>query len=201
MHRLACLAASALVLAACDPSKSSPAPSPTPAAEVADDESGSDEPGAPFNPAPPGPPRSYEAVSKTAMALTGRLTVTPTAQTSPNMPPGAIFAFERGFSYSTTSMPGGATQGTPAFDWSKVFPGANPETIEMYTVEEAQPPGGTAAAGLCDHLNMIATVTTGTGATQLFQVAGIADDQWPPRDPDTAICGTFGYAPPEDPQK
>src|SRR5262249_59896231 len=72
----------------------------------------SDLPNIPFKPAPVGPPRSYEATSKTAMAFTpGVLTLTETPQKSENLPSGAVFAFGNGYTLETTLDPGSATQG------------------------------------------------------------------------------------------
>ena len=113
-------AVAAVILAACQPA-SEPAPAP---AEPTAEEMGQDDPEAVFTPAPVGPPREYEAMSKTAMSFTpGELTLTPTPQKSVNLPEGAVFQFGNGYILDTTSMPGGATQGTPAAKASRMMSG------------------------------------------------------------------------------
>src|ERR1700754_3985864 len=102
------LVVSLLALAACHPPIDKASDDAKAAAEAkAREEMGQDDPNVPFTPAPPGPPRTYEAMSKTAMSFTpGVLTVLPTAQISENMPPGAVFAFGNGITYQTTLNPG-----------------------------------------------------------------------------------------------
>lgn len=87
--RILILAASLFALAACQPetkpAQESAAAQPTP------EELGQDDPDIAFEPAPVGPPRIYEAMSKTAMSFTpGKLTITPTPQQSINLPSGAV---------------------------------------------------------------------------------------------------------------
>jgi hypothetical protein len=104
------IAAVLLALAACGPSPQQAAADKEAVEAKQREEMGQDDPNIPFNPAPPGPPRTYEAMSKTAMSFTpGVLTLTPTAQKSENLPPGAVFAFGNGYILETTLDPGGAT--------------------------------------------------------------------------------------------
>ncbi|MDP3736691.1 MAG: hypothetical protein Q8R02_04830 [Hyphomonadaceae bacterium] len=190
------IAAAILALAACEPAKPvEEATAPTP------EELGQDDPDAPFNPAPVGEPKTYEAFSKTAMSFTpGVLTLTPTAQKSPNLPPGAVFAFGNGIIYETTLSPGGATMGPtgkPA-DWANLFidPSGAPidaEKIEMYSVDTETVPPGTPNGGFCEKTSFLATYIVRSPGAEDMTIAAFSGDQWPPKD-ETALCGTFTYA-------
>lgn len=192
-------AVAALALAACQ--KNPPAPEANSTAAIESAASGQDEPGAPFNPAAPEPPRKYEAMSKTAMALTGPLTLTPTASGGPNLPPGAIFSFERGFTYTTTLMPGAATDGSPAYDWAGVMPGVSPASIQLYSVDSQDPAPAPGAAGLCDGIFAIAVGVTTDATGDMLHIAAFSGNEWPPANTDTALCGTYMYAPVNDAAK
>jgi hypothetical protein len=200
--RIVSLAAVALLAAACSPSPApTSSPSPTPSASATDadaegDDSGSDEPGAPFNPAPPGAPRSYDAMSNTAMGVTQGLTITPTVSTGPNMPPGAVFAFGSGLALTTTLSPGGADFGNPAVDWSKVFPGAtNSQGVTLYDVDSQVAPPGKANAVLCEGLSTLAVRTSTNSTGDTLTIAAFKGGTWPPASVDAALCGTFAYTP------
>jgi hypothetical protein len=188
-------AVAALVLAACQPA-SEPAPAPV---EPTAEEMGQDEPGAVFTPAPVGPPRKYEAMSKTAMSFTpGVLTLTPTPQKSVNLPEGAVFQFGNGYILDTTLMPGGAMQGTPAFDFAPLFFAADgqpvkPEEIAMYSVDDEIVPPGSANGGFCDKTSFLATYTKVGADPEDITIAAFKGDQWPPL-AETALCGTFTYS-------
>jgi len=189
------IAAVLLTLAACEPAPVEEAKAPTP------EELGQDDPGVPFTPAAVGYPRNYEAYSRTAMSFTpGVLTLTPTAQKSENLPPGAIFAFGNGIIYETTEMPGGATMGgaDKIIDWKTFFIdtfGApiDVEKIGMYSVDKETVPPGTPNGGFCKATSFLATYTViGPGAEDIT-IAAFEGDQWPPKDA-AALCGTFTYA-------
>src|SRR4051812_15638590 len=98
MRILILASASLLTLVACQP-ETKPAQESAAVAPTAE-EMGQDDPGVAFEPAPVGPARTYEAMSKTAMSYTpGKLIVTPVPQQSVNLPSGATFAFENGLKY------------------------------------------------------------------------------------------------------
>jgi hypothetical protein len=188
------IAAAILALAACEPAKpTEEATAPTP------EELGQDDPNAPFTPAPVGPPRTYEAYSKTAMSFTpGVLTLTPTPQKTENLPSGAIFAFGNGIIYETTLMPGGSVQGSTPPDWTKIMidPSGAPidvSQIEMYAVDSETIPPGTPNGGFCKKTSFLAAYTVRSPGAEDMTIAAFEGDQWPPKD-ETALCGTFTYA-------
>lgn len=191
--RIAIAAAALFGLVACQPAAEAPT-EPTP------EELGQDEPG-PFTPAPVGPAQVYEAMSKTAMSFTpGKLTVTPTPQASINLPEGAVFAFDNGIKYETTTMPGGAEQGdaTKQPKWASLFldlSGAPIDTgrVMMYSVDNETVPAGTPNGGLCKKTSFLATYTVANGPNEDMTIAAFEGDQWPPA-AETALCGTFTYS-------
>jgi hypothetical protein len=191
-------AASLLVLAACNKAE---APKPVPSTPTAG-EMGQDDPSVPFSPPTPGAAHTYEAVSKTAMSITGNLTLAPTAQTGPNMPPGAIFTFAKGMAITATLMPGGAEQGAPPFDFKSAFPSQRPLNIgkiEMYSVETEKPGPGSKTGSICDKTGFVATYLDDGGtpdaADDLLMLAAFTSDDWPPSKPDAALCATYTYMP------
>lgn len=182
-----------LVLAGCQPAETPKEPTP--------EEMGQDDPSVPFEPAPVGPAKAYEAFSKTAMSFTpGVLTLTPTPQASPNLPEGAVFAFGNGIILKTTLMPGGAEQGDSAKqpDWKNLFIDTTGAPIDvskimMYSVEGETVPAGTPNGGLCDKTSFLATYTVVSPGAEDITIAAFNGDQWPPAN-ETALCGTFSYA-------
>lgn len=196
MRALVVVTTSLLALAACQP-ETKPA-SETAATEPTLEEMGQDDPSVPLEPAAVGPPRTYEASSKTAMSFTpGVLTVTPTPQASPNLPSGAVFAFGNGYILKTTSMPGGAEQGAQPFDFKPFIidtSGApiDVSKIEMYGVDEETVPPNSPNGGFCDKTSFIATYAVRSPGAEDMTIVAFSGDQWPPKD-QTALCGTFLY--------
>lgn len=183
-----------LALAACQPATQTAEVTPEPTPE----EMGQDEPGAPFEPAPVGPPTTYEPYSKTAMSFTpGVLTVTPTPQQGINLPPGANFAFGNGYTLETTLVPGGAGMGETPFDFSAFYTNADGSPtdvseVEVYSVEkETVPATGAPNGGFCDKTGFIA-VKIDKGASEDLKLIAFSGDGWPPAS-ETAVCGTFNY--------
>jgi hypothetical protein len=188
------IAAAVLSLAACEPAKlAEEATAPAGPAEVAPGD-----PASSFIPAPAGPPRTYEAMSKTAMSFTpGVFILTPTQQKSENLPPGMVFAFGNGIIYETTSMPGGAMQGEKPFDWSKVIidPAGHVDAskVEMYSIDKETVPPDAPNGGLCTKTSFLATYIVRSPGAEDITIAAFQGDQWPPKE-ETALCGTFTYA-------
>jgi hypothetical protein len=186
----------AAMMAGCQPAAD---PAPATPVEPTAEEMGQDDPEAVFTPAPVGPPRKYDAMSKTAMSLTpGVLTLTPTPQKSVNLPEGAVFQFGNGYILDTTTMPGGAVQGTPLFDFTPVFVAADgqkvkPDEIAMYSVDDEIVPPGSANGGFCDKTSFLATYSKATASTEEITIAAFNGDQWPPVAA-AALCGTFTYS-------
>ena len=192
MRILILAAASLLALAACQPETK---PTQESAAAPTPEEMGQDDPSIPFEPAPVGPPRTYEAMSKTAMSFTpGKLTITPTPQQSINLPSGATFAFENGLKYETVMVPGGAGMGDPVYDWKGVFPSADVSMIEMYTVEGETIPPGLPNGGLCEKPFIFGVYPQTDAQGEVITIAVFTGNGWPPEKPDTALCGTFSYS-------
>jgi hypothetical protein len=195
------IAAVLLALTACGPSPEKAAADKEAAEAKQREEMGQDDPNIPFNPAPPGPPRTYEAYSKTAMSFTpGVLTLTPTAQKSENLPPGAVFAFGNGYILETTEEPGGSTMGPSgrATNWQNVFvdpSGAEIDimAINMYSVDKETIPPGTPNGGFCKKTDFLATYTVKSPGAEDMTIAAFETDVWPPAD-EKALCGTFTYA-------
>lgn len=184
----------AAMLASCGPaSEPSPAPEPTP------EELGQDDPDAPFEPAPVGPPKTYEAASTTAMSFTpGTLTFTPTPQQGVNLPPGATFAFGNGYTLETTLVPGGAGMGDKPFDFSPFYANADGtpadiSTVEIYSVEKETVPPAATNGGFCDKTGFIAVQTVTSPGAEDFRIIAFKSDGWP-AESEAAVCGTFNYS-------
>ena len=188
------IAAAILALAACEPAK----PAEEAAAPAASSEAVEGGPASSFMPAPVGPPRTYEAMSKTAMSFTpGVLIMTPTQQKSENLPAGMVFAFGNGIIYETTSMPGGAVQGEKPFDWTKVMiDPAGPvdvSKVEMFSIDRETVPPDAPNGGLCAKTSFLATYVVRSSGAEDITIAAFQGDMWPPKE-ETALCGTFTYA-------
>jgi hypothetical protein len=185
------IAAAVLALAACEPAEQ--AEEAAAPAEIAPGD-----PASSFTPAPVGSPRTYEAMSKTAMSFTpGVLILTPTQQKSENLPSGVVFAFGNGIIYETTSMPGGAGQGERPFDWTNVMiDPAGPvdaSKVEMFSVDKETVPPDAPNGGLCAKTSFLATYIVRSPGAEDITIAAFQGDQWPPKE-ETALCGTFTYA-------
>ena len=191
--RLTATLLAVLALAACQPEAK-----PVVTAEPTPEEMGQDDPGVPFVPAAVGPARTYEAMSKTAMSFTpGKLTVTPTPQASPNLPEGAIFAFENGITYETTSMPGATDMGEKPYDFAALFPSASGafdvSKVAMYSIDKETIPAKTPNGGFCGKVFAFATYTQTDAVGETMTIAAFDGDQWPLKD-EKHLCGTFSYS-------
>lgn len=188
---------SLMALGACQPetqpASEAAAVAPTP------EEMGQDDPSVPFEPAPVGPPRTYDAYSKTAMSFTpGTLTLTETPQASANLPAGATFAFSNGYMLKTTLMPGGAQQGGAPVNFGSIFVDLSGAPIDvskvvMYQVdEETVPASGAPNGGFCKKTSFLATYTVRSPGAEDMTIAAFEGDTWPPA-AETALCGMFTY--------
>lgn len=184
----------AAMLASCGPTSD---PASTEAAMR--EEMGQDDPGIPFEPAPVGPPKTYEAMSKTAMSFTpGTLTFTPTPQQGINLPSGATFAFGNGYTLETTLVPGGAGMGEKPFDFSPFYTNADGtpagiDDIEVYSVEKETVPPTATNGGFCDKTGFIAVQTVTSPGAEDFKIIAFKSDGWPVES-EAAVCGTFNYS-------
>ncbi len=196
--RIAVLAA--LVLAACQPTREDPALAPTA------QDSGLDDPDAPTVPPPDPAPVTFEALSKTAEAFTGAISLSVQPRAGPNAQPAMKLEAATGLIYLTELNPGGAEQAR-VIDWKGIFgadvvAAANPPSgapsIDLHIVTSETVPPAAPNGGFCgDEKTFAIAMATGlfVGAQQMISLAAFKGDQWPPAD-ETALCGTFNYAPP-----
>lgn len=189
------------LLVACGPQ---PSPEPTP------EELGQDEPGAPMAPAPDPRPMTFEAMSRTAEAFTGAITLSAEPRGGPNAPPAMKLVGANGLTLLTELIPGGAEQAT-VVDWKALFgeevvvtgnapPGA--PSVDVHSVVKEEAPAGAANGGFCgaDTPTTFLAMATGLGAQgqPYMSLAAFKGDVWPPASAD-ALCGTFNYIPPASP--
>jgi len=187
------VAVAVLALAACEPGKPAEEATSPALSEIA-----SGNPASSFMPAPVGPTRTYEAMSKTAISFTpGVLIMTPTQQKSENLPSGMVFAFGNGIIYETTATPGGAVQGEKPFDWTNIIVDpAGPvdaSKVEMFSVDKETVPPDAPNGGLCAKTSFLASYVVRSPGAEDITIAAFQGDTWPPKDA-TALCGTFTYA-------
>jgi len=196
--RIALLAA--FILAACQPASEEVAAAPTA------EDLGQDDPNAPMEPAPDPTPVTFEPLSKTAEAFTGAISLTAQPRPGPNATPAMKLSSATGLVYETSLLPGGAEQAS-AIDWQAIFgaevvSAANPPpgapSIDFHVVQRETVPTGAPNGGFCgkDSTFGIAMASGLNGAAgPMMSIAAFKGDVWPPKD-ETALCGTFNYAPP-----
>lgn len=203
MKRLCSGFAMLALLAACGPQR---APAPGPAPEKA----GRDEPGAPAAPTPDPRPMTFEAMSRTAEAFTGAITLTAEPRAGANAPPAMKLVGASGLTLFTELIPGGAAQAT-GIDWKALFgeqivatgnatPGA--PSIDVHTVLREEVPASAPNGGFCGPDTPTTFLAMATGLVAQGQpfmgLAAFRGDVWPPAGMD-ALCGTFNYIPPAPP--
>jgi hypothetical protein len=183
----------AVLAAACGPESSDEAEAPAAAVEA------------------PSEPRAaqtagmrFDALSKTAESFTGGISLSVLEPASPDDPPAMRLESDFGHIYETDLLPGGAEQA--AVDWSAIFntpidlasradgaPSVDVHIVASETIPPVAPNGG-----LCGrepvYAIAMATPLQMPGGTVLG-IAAFSGDQWPPVS-ETALCGTFNYAPP-----
>lgn len=200
--RHACVTMSAaLALAACQPQAGEIAQvDPEPDYE----ELGMDHPDAPADPDPNMSAVKLDALSKTAEAFTGAITLQALPRPGPNATPRMKLTSATGLVYETELAPGGAEQAS--LDWSAIFatpidlttPAADSPSIDIHivsveTISPTAPNGGFCGAEPTFALAMATPIPVGDD--NMVGVAAFKGAQWPPVD-ESALCGTFNYAPP-----
>ena len=167
---------------------------------------GQDDPAAPPEAAPDPMPVKFPALSKTAEAFTGDVSLSAQPQPGPNAAPRMKIEAATGLVYETELVPGGAEQAT-AIDWKSIFnaevvTAANPPrgapSVDMHAVISETIPPGAPNGGFCgaDRTTFIAMASgINVAGTDIVSLAAFKGDVWPPKD-ETALCGTFNYAPP-----
>lgn len=201
---LTLVALCALLAAACGPSPTDAPAEPTP------EEMGQDDPDAPMEPPPEPNPVTFEAMSRTAEAFTGAITLTAEPRSGPNAPPAMKLVAANGLTLHTELIPGGAEQAT-VIDWKALFgqdvvasgnaaPGA--PSIDMHSVFQEDVPATATNGGLCgaEPTSFLAMATgLESGGQKFMSIAAFKGDVWPPAS-EEALCGTFNYIPPSAPQ-
>jgi hypothetical protein len=197
---LTLVALCALLAAACGPSQTDAPAEPTP------EEMGQDDPDAPMEPPPEPNPVTFEAMSRTAEAFTGAITLSAEPRSGPNAPPAMKLVAANGLTIWTELLPGGAEQAT-VIDWKALFgqevvvggnsaPGA--PSIDMHSIFQEDVPATATNGGLCgaEPTSFIAMATGLESAGGAYMsIAAFKGDVWPPTGED-ALCGTFNYIPP-----
>lgn len=191
----------ALLLAACHPQTGEiAAVDPEPDYE----ELGMDHPDAPADPDPEMSAVTLEALSKTAEAFTGSITLQALPRPGPNAAPMMKLTGATGLVYETELAPGAAEQAK--LDWSAIFstpidlsnPGADSPSIDIHIVTNETVSPSAPNRGLCgaDPTFALAMATPiPMGDDNMVGLAAFKGSQWPPLD-ESALCGTFNYAPP-----
>lgn len=192
-----------LAVTACQPASEDVAAAP------AAEDHGADDPGLPEEPAPDPTPVTFEPLSRTAEAFTGSVSLNAQPRRGPNATPAMRLSSSTGLVYETSLLPGGAEQAS-GVDWQAIFgaevvSAANPPpgapSIDVHLVQEERVPPGAPNGGLCgaDKTFGIAMATGLAGAAgPMMSIAAFRGEVWPPED-ESALCGTFNYAPPARP--
>lgn len=209
-HMCIALAFSACLAAGCDVASDPDGSADSVASEVARErEKASDEPpGTKASNLPAPAPRGmrFEAMSRTAEAFTGAITLTPGLSAAPDAPPAMQLVADNGLSLSTELMERGAEE-TDRIDWTAVFgdSGSNGSgeagrrSIDMHRVIAEAAPAGSVNGGLCGRQEKPAFLAMATGLVSGDQpylaIAAFRGKTWPPAS-DQALCGVFNYLPP-----
>jgi len=148
----------------------------------------------------------FEALSRTAEAFTGPVTLTPELRASPDAPPAMQLVADNGLSLRTELMARGA-EDTDRIDWTAVFGDSGPagseragrRSIDMHRVIAEAAPAGSVNGGLCGKGEPPAFLAMATGLVSGDQpylaIAAFRGKTWPPAS-DQALCGVFNYLPP-----
>lgn len=183
---------------------------PTAPAEPTPEELGQDEPGAPMEPAPDPRPMTFEAMSRTAEAFTGAITLTAQPRSGPNAAPSMKLVGANGLTYVTELLPGAAEQAT-MIDWKALFgeevmvagnPAPGAPSIDVHSIVSEEVPGSTANGGFCGKDTKVSFIAMATGlqsgGQSFISIAAFKGEVWPPT-AETDLCGTFNYIPPAPP--
>jgi len=204
--RLMFAASCFVLLAACG----GPTRTPETATGSTPEEMGQDDPSAPMEPAPAPRPVTFEAMSKTAEAFTGAITLSVEPRPGPNAAPRMKMVGANGLTFITELLPGAAEQAS-LINWKEIFgedvvvsgnapPGA--PSIDMHSVIQEDVPGTALNGGFCGKDTPTSFIAMATGLDSVGQkymsIAAFKGDAWPPTSADV-LCGTFNYIPPAAP--
>ncbi|MDZ4761802.1 MAG: hypothetical protein SGJ21_12100 [Alphaproteobacteria bacterium] len=197
--RAAALAIVCLALGACQPQ------SPDTPVVAEPEATGQDAPDAPQPPAAIAmKPVTFEAMSKTAEAFTGAISLTAVSPVGPNATPTMILESASGLRYETRLVPGGAAQAS-AIDWSSLFNteidlapdvASTSPSVDVHVVTSETAPDTAVNGGLCGvtpafAIAMAVPIDAGA-AGRMMSLAAFSGDQWPPND-ESRLCGVFNY--------
>jgi hypothetical protein len=163
------------------------------ACSPAPETSGQDAPGASAEPVSTGP-RTYDALSKTAEAFTGALTMTELDRVGPNAPQRYLLAAANGHTWEI-SYAGKATLDDAIGDdvFGSFFQVPEQTPIALYAVDQEQVKPGTPNGGLCmpGKTGFLAIAESGDS----MEIAAFSGAAWPPpANKPPPLCGTFNYA-------
>lgn len=180
------------LVAACSPAEG-PAPAETPSDTPAD--------------SPPAPrPVTFEAMSRTAMSITGPITLSVEPSFGENAPPSMKMVTSTGVEFITELIPGGAEQAI-SVDWRAIFGDTMPVSgvsapggpnIDMHSVVKETVPKEAVNGGLCGvEPTAFIAMATGleSGGEPFMSIAAFGGDTWPPANGDK-LCGVYSYTPP-----
>lgn len=148
----------------------------------------------------------FEAMSRSAEAFTGAITLTAAPRASADAPPAMKLSGAKGLVLTTELVPGGAQQ-ADRVDWAALFgsdvaTAGNPErgapSIDIHSVVKEDVPATATNGGYCGRAPT-AFIAMATGlivqGQSFMSIAAFKGDAWPPQS-ETDLCGTFNYAPP-----
>lgn len=191
-----------LALAACQPKADAPAP-------AASEAVGKDEASAPADRPAATRPVPFDALSKTAEAFTGAITLAALQPAGPNAAPAMRLEASNGLVYETELVSGGAAQAT-AIKWADIFnapvdvsgsPAPGAATVDIHAVSRETVPPGLTNGGLCGKEKTTAiamAIPIEIPGGMMMSIAAFKGGQWPPKS-ETDLCGIFNYAPPAPP--
>ncbi len=147
----------------------------------------------------------FDALSRTAESFTGGISLSVLEPASADDPPAMRLESDYGHAYETALIPGAAAQAT-AVDWSAIFntpidlasradgaPSVDIHIVTSETIPPVAPNGGYCGKTPVYAIAMATPLQSPGGAT--LGIAAFSGGQWPPVE-ETALCGTFNYAPP-----
>lgn len=149
---------------------------------------------------------TFEPMSKTAMSITGPVSLSVEPSFGENAPPSMKMVTGTGVEFITELIPGGAEQAI-SVDWRAIFgeamlvngqsPPGGP-SIDMHAIVKETVPKEAVNGGLCgaEPTSFIAMAAGLESAGQSYMaIAAFGGDTWPPANADK-LCGIYTYIPP-----
>ena len=141
-------------------------------------------------------PKKYEAISRTAEAITGGLEIANGERAGENAPPRVKLTFGLGHVYEgdwvETSLASADIAGEA---WTATLPVPGEAEVSVYSIASETLKPDTPNGGLCNPAKVqflaVAAYRNAMGEDEL-QMAAFSDPQWPPVGA-PQLCGTFTY--------